>query len=157
MSKRSQKRSDYLNKNAERIQKLIDKFGTSDNISNKINELENKPLNGAELRELEGLHSQFRLLREYERLNTGKEVNIAEKLENGRLELGKRSIFFDTELNAAGIQPKIVEKNYVMKHSITENKQFLFETNIQEEIEFPKEDKPQFYKIKGLVTEYSNK
>lgn len=70
-SKRQQRRSEYLTRNRERIDRLLEKYKTSEEIQKQIDGLEKKSeegqLTARDITELEALHSQYRLLREFER------------------------------------------------------------------------------------------
>lgn len=167
ISKRQQRRIEYLEKNKERIEKLVEKYGDSRKIQEKIKEIENKGSNGGELsgkdvKELEVLNSQYRVLREHERNNKDGDSNnrciVKDRVEDKEdkentkdgikvLSLKERSVFWDAELNPLGRQPfEECQVNYSFKGGYV----IPFRSNIEEEeigkIAYPLEDKPRFYR-----------
>lgn len=167
-SKRQQRRNEYLEKNKERIEKLKDKYGSSNKIMERINEIENKGsssnLNVKDIKELEVLNSQYKVLKEFEKsgneenkfsinINIDKNNNEEDKM---ILSLKDKSVFWDAELNPLGKQPF---NEYKLNRKFRGNYQIPFESNINEEdldICYPKENKPQYYRIQNNKTSYSN-
>lgn len=131
----------------ERIQKIIDKYKTSESIQLKINELE-KNIQGNQIKELEMLHNQYRLLKQYEKANKHTDKKTGEVKE---VEYGKRSLFYDNELNGAGLSPDNLNFNKLKSDGMD----LLYEGNITDDIPYPANEKPKFYRIKNK-TVYSN-
>lgn len=137
----------------ERIEKIIDKYKTSEAIQLKIIELE-KNIQGNQIKELETLHNQYRLLKQHEKRNKHRDEDGVEIKEGSReVEYGKKSLFYDIELNGAGIKPSNLTFNKL--HSDGMELPYQENVNNDDDIPFPSNEKPQFYRIKNKSV-YSN-
>lgn len=164
ISKRQQRRNEYLEKNKERIEKLKEKYGSSNEIAKRINEIENKGFSSTltvkDIRELEILNSQYKLFKEFEKLGNGEnffDKNIVKNEEDNMiLSLKEKSVFWDAELNPLGKQPF---NEYKLNYKFRGDYKIPFESNFNKkdlDICYPKENKPQYYRIENNKTNYSN-
>lgn len=160
-SKRQQRRSEYLIRNRERIDRLLEKYKTSEEIQKQIDGLEKKSeegqLTARDITELEALHSQYRLLREFER-SGGKNLEEDNSTDNTSheekprddgikvLSLKEKSVFWDAELNPLGKQPIDEVK---LNQRFRGEYHVPFASNIGEseleKISYPSKEKPRFY------------
>lgn len=169
VSKRQNRRQEYLNKNKDRIERLVEKYGTSEEINKRINKIEAKSISGTfvakDITELENLNSQYRLLKEFERSGgfsneTNDKNNYKKDLKNEEqsnklISWKTSSVFWDAELNPLGSYPiDEFNKNYRFRGNYREP----FESNIvKEEIfAYPLEDKPKFYRVQNNQIVFSN-
>lgn len=175
LSKRQQRRTEFIDRNRERIDRLVEKYGTSEEIQKQIGLLEKKSgegqLGARGISELEVLHSQYRVLREFER-NGGKTTDKGDRSADSRgddkqreeedggikvLSLKEKSVFWDAELNPLGRQPvNEVKLNYGFRGEY----QVPFASNIgeleAEQMSYPTRDKPRFYRVDDNKTVYGN-
>lgn len=175
VSKRQQRRTEFIDRNRERIDRLVEKYGTSEEIQKEIGLLEKKSgegqLGARGISELEVLHSQYRVLREFER-NGGKTTEEGDhsadsrgddkqrEEENGGikvLSLKEKSVFWDAELNPLGRQPvNEVKLNYGFRGEY----QVPFTSNVgkleAEQMSYPTREKPRFYRVDDNKTVYGN-
>lgn len=174
ISKRQQRRTEFIERNRERIDRLVEKYGTSEEIQKQIGVLERKSgegqLGARGISDLEVLHSQYRVLREFER-SGGKRAEEEGRSAEGRggdrprqeetgdgirvLSLKEKSVFWDAELNPLGRQPvNEVKLNYGFRGEY----QVPFASNVgeseAEQVSFPTRDKPQFYRVDDNKTVY---
>lgn len=174
MSRRQQKRDEFLEKNKDRIERLVGKYGSSDAIRERIVDIERNISNGKDLKELESLYSGEKILKQWESVEKKNDVKVEKILKNDNindndndndsnnnhllLSLKKKSVFWDSELNPLGRQPRLVKMNYGFKGNYIEP--FLSNINDNEinieNIPYPSIEKPQFYRIEGNQYVYGN-
>lgn len=167
-SNRSQRRQAFITSNSSRIERLLETYGTSEGIEAKIHEIESRgEFSGKDVRELEALHAQVRVLKEYERVNE-KVNDKVKKDEERKVEeegdgLFKKSAYFDGELNPTGraimgLQRAVKARRGLGVEGLAEWNE-PFESNVEESDKvdaYPREDKPRFYRVGGYSGVYGS-